>query len=84
MATIVERRYSFGAYLRTGRLETSDGVEHKFSPNHDPEDGRFTFSEGGKSDAQPSDEQRAGKKVQASPSVVKHLELPPAEYNQRG
>jgi Phage tail lysozyme len=41
----------FGHYLRTGqRLDGADAkrfVERKFNPNHDPEDGRFTFGAGG-------------------------------------
>lgn len=40
------RRRAFSVWLRTGRLprETdADGVEFKFNPWHDPENGRFTF-----------------------------------------
>lgn len=42
----VARRRAFSIWLRTGRLprETgADGVEFKFNPWHDPENGRFTF-----------------------------------------
>jgi hypothetical protein len=40
--------WDFGVYLRTGRLvRTRRPVEIKFNPNHDPENGRFTFASGG-------------------------------------
>lgn len=43
-----DTRYSFDAYLRTGRLILKEGsqqpVEVKFNPWHDPDDGRFTFA----------------------------------------
>lgn len=41
---------AFSRWLRTGRLlsvRTSDGVELKFNPWHDPDDGRFTFAGSG-------------------------------------
>ena len=41
-----EPRSAFSIWLRTGRLpriSTTDGIEHKFNPWHDPLDGRFTF-----------------------------------------
>lgn len=47
-----ERRRAFSIWLRTGRLSsvaTADGVELKFNPWHDPEDGRFTFAGSGQS-----------------------------------
>lgn len=40
-----QRRRAFGWWLRTGRLMPArqpDGVELKFNPWHDPDDGRFT------------------------------------------
>lgn len=40
-------RRAFPIWLRTGRLPSrskSDGIECKFNPWHDPEDGRFTFA----------------------------------------
>lgn len=46
-----DTRYSFDAYLRTGRLIQKIGseqpVEVKFNPWHDPDDGRFTFTGSG-------------------------------------
>lgn len=40
-----------GFYLRTGRLLKSEvflgELQRKFNPNHDPDDGRFTFGQGG-------------------------------------
>ena len=41
-----ERRRAFSMWLRTGRLPSvpnADGIEVKFNPWHDPENGRFTF-----------------------------------------
>lgn len=41
---------AFSSWLRTGRLprvRNPDGVEVKFNPWHDPEDGRFTFAGSG-------------------------------------
>lgn len=49
--TIDERQRAFGYWLRTGRLPTlrdADGVERKFNPWHDPDDGRFTFAGSGR------------------------------------
>ena len=37
------RRRAFSVWLRTGRLPAANGVEVKFNPWHDPENGRFTF-----------------------------------------
>lgn len=46
-------RRAFEHYLRTGqRLAATEWQrlhERKFNPNHDPEDGRFTFALGGTS-----------------------------------
>lgn len=45
-----ERKSGFSHWLRTGRLPTAvspEGVELKFNPWHDPEDGRFTFAGAG-------------------------------------
>jgi LysM repeat protein len=39
---------AFETYLRTGRRSFHGTVERKFNPWHDPEDGRFTFKEGGR------------------------------------
>lgn len=41
-----KRRRVFGVWLRTGHLPSPwpDGIEVKFNPWHDPEDGRFTFA----------------------------------------
>ncbi|MDP1027677.1 DNA/RNA non-specific endonuclease [Sphingomonas sp. KR1UV-12] len=42
-----DRRRAFGVWLRTGRLPAirgEDGLELKFNPWHDPENGRFTFA----------------------------------------
>lgn len=50
-----DRRLAFLAWLRTGRLPTvrsADGIELKFNPWHDPENGRFTFANNGKYFAQ--------------------------------
>ena len=43
------RNTRFSGYLRTGRIATSlrAGIEKKFNPWHDPEDGRFTFDNSG-------------------------------------
>jgi hypothetical protein len=44
------RRQAFAWWLRTGWLPSPrgpDGVELKFNPNHDPQNGRFTFGSGG-------------------------------------
>ena len=42
---------AFGHYLRTGRRVDIDAltqtIERKFNPNHDPNDGHFTFGPGG-------------------------------------
>lgn len=41
-----ERQRAFSIWLRTGRLpsvRSADGIELKFNPWHDPENGRFTF-----------------------------------------
>ncbi|MDB5702879.1 MAG: non-specific endonuclease family protein [Sphingomonadales bacterium] len=46
-----ERRRAFLTWLRTGRLpalRTVGGLELKFNPWHDPEDGRFTFGGSGR------------------------------------
>lgn len=46
-----ERRRAFSIWLRTGRLpqiSTTDGIERKFNPWHDPLDGRFTFAGSGR------------------------------------
>jgi len=45
-----EGRLAFAHWLRTGRLpavRTAGGVELKFNPYHDPQNGRFTFGPGG-------------------------------------
>lgn len=42
-----ERRRAFSVWLRTGRLTSvrnAEGIELKFNPWHDPENGRFTFA----------------------------------------
>lgn len=46
----MQRRMSaFEFHLRTGRrLDQSQGVEAKFNPWHDPDDGRFTFANQGR------------------------------------
>jgi murein DD-endopeptidase MepM/ murein hydrolase activator NlpD len=50
-------RLVFDYYLGTGRMGDVDEVyaacERKFNPNHDPDDGRFTFGSGGGSLAPP-------------------------------
>jgi hypothetical protein len=41
-----ERRRAFSVWLRSGRLpsvRSTDGIEFKFNPWHDPGSGRFTF-----------------------------------------
>ncbi|WP_240886415.1 hypothetical protein [Sphingomonas sp. SFZ2018-12] len=46
-----DRRRAFSIWLRTGRLpqiSTTDGIERKFNPWHDPFDGRFTFAGSGR------------------------------------
>lgn len=46
-----ERRQAFSHWLRTGRLprlKNADGIEIKFNPWHDPENGRFTFANTGR------------------------------------
>ncbi|MBY0306825.1 MAG: DNA/RNA non-specific endonuclease [Sphingomonas sp.] len=45
-----QRQRAFSVWLRTGRLSVPDsnGVERKFNPWHDLEDGRFTFVGGGR------------------------------------
>ena len=46
-----EWRRAFPMWLRTGRLPSypkGDGIECKFNPWHDPEDGRFTFAGAGR------------------------------------
>ena len=45
-----KQQSAFSHWLRTGRLPsdgTPDGVEVKFNPWHDPQDGRFTFAGSG-------------------------------------
>ena len=47
-----QRRRAFSVWLRTGRLpsaQATDGIELKFNPWHDPNDGRFTFAGSGRS-----------------------------------
>lgn len=47
-----QRRQAFSVLLRTGRLPSAraaDGIELKFNPWHDPNDGRFTFAGSGRS-----------------------------------
>jgi hypothetical protein len=47
----VEQRRAFLVWLRTGRLSSvrnAEGIELKFNPWHDPDDGRFTFVGGGR------------------------------------
>lgn len=51
-SNITERSsFSFPVWLRTGRLIRVDAQwgarEVKFNPNHDPDNGRFTFKDGG-------------------------------------
>ncbi|MCP3734090.1 hypothetical protein M9979_04265 [Sphingomonas sp. RP10(2022)] len=44
------RRRAYTTWLRTGHwptIRSVDGVELKFNPWHDPDDGRFTFGPGG-------------------------------------
>jgi hypothetical protein len=46
-----ERCRAFSMWLRTGRLPSvrnADGIELKFNPWHDPENGRFTFASAGR------------------------------------
>lgn len=71
-------RSGFSYWLRTGRLPTAlspEGIELKFNPWHDPEDGRFTFvgagSHYGSSAADPTDEPgaRASYRIDDSPSM---------------
>ena len=40
-----ESQHTFAMWLRTGRF-SADGIERKFNPYHDPQDGRFTFGPG--------------------------------------
>lgn len=35
-------------------IAAPDGMEHKFNPYHDPDDGRFTFAPGGRASARPA------------------------------
>ncbi|HEX7822047.1 MAG TPA: hypothetical protein VF463_15675 [Sphingobium sp.] len=68
-----EWRCAFPVWLRTGRLPSTqkdDGIECKFNPWHDPEDGRFTFAGSGNYHG-------AGKSGPASrtPSVVSRGKL---------
>lgn len=44
-----DQRRAFAMWLRTGRIPVEDGIEHKFNPWHDPENGRFTFAGSGQS-----------------------------------
>ena len=44
-----DQRRAFAIWLRTGRISFADHVELKFNPWHDPENGRFTFAEAGRS-----------------------------------
>ena len=62
-----EHKSGFSHWLRTGSLPTAlspEGVELKFNPWHDPEDGRFTFagagSHYGSSGADPTGEPSMG------------------------
>ncbi len=46
-----EWRNAFSVWLRTGKLPeiaTTDGIERKYNPWHDPSDGRFTFAGSGR------------------------------------
>jgi hypothetical protein len=45
-----EQRRAFSVWLRTGRLplQSASNIEVKFNPWHDPNDGRFTFSNSGR------------------------------------
>ncbi|MGU3389545.1 hypothetical protein [Sphingomonas sp. M1A8_2b] len=73
-----EHRSGFSHWLRTGRRPTAispEGIELKFNPWHDPEDGRFTFvgagSHYGSSAADPADEPgaRASARIDGPPSM---------------
>lgn len=48
---------AFSHYLRTGQRFTSTEWESKFNPNHDPQNGQFTFGYGGS----PANSTRIGK-----------------------
>ncbi len=47
----LQQRRQFETYLRTGRrlvvVDDDAATEVKFNPNHDPDDGRFTYATGG-------------------------------------
>ena len=71
-------RSGFSHWLRTGRLPTAisrEGVELKFNPWHDPEDGRFTSvgagSRYGSNAADPTDKPgaRASSRIDGPPSI---------------
>ncbi|WP_445191342.1 DNA/RNA non-specific endonuclease [Sphingomonas sp. Tas61C01] len=52
-----QRRRAFTFWLRTGRVPNvndPDGIELKFNPWHDPDDGRFTFAGAGRKSGQGS------------------------------
>lgn len=73
----------FEWWLRTGR-ELASGEEQKFNPWHDPEDGRFTFSNQGKFfGARSSSADRAQMaKPPAPPPPAKKLGLAPSPSRQ--
>ena len=58
-----ERRRAFSFWLRTGRspsTRSANGIELKFNPWHDPENGRFTFVGAGRRDGGKGDKSDGG------------------------
>lgn len=75
----VARRRAFLVWLRTGRLPCeadADGVEFKFNPWHDPENGRFTFAGTGHYYGRGSGGQSEGR-GRDLPSQVRRADGPP-------
>jgi len=76
-----QRRRAFSVWLRTGRLPASgsNGVELKFNPWHDPDDGRFTFVGGGRhfGPAGAGQGDRPARRVTKKIEYVEDRRLPP-------
>ena len=73
---------AFGHYLRTGqRLTTSEWQilwERKFNPNHDPENGRFTFGSGSGDPSRATASMASRRTSGAAPYPVRFA-LPPSK-----
>ena len=61
----------FEHYIRTGRVRRPEGLELKFNPWHDPDDGRFTFRNSGTFAGGPHSPDFARKPNRNDPKIVR-------------